>query len=114
MDNKKTVRLNSVLEHAIKNSHIQEEYDRFKRIEQRYTKTNLDKLRLKLQSFRREGADLTSFALATEKHSSKQLGEFLRCIGFPRPGPRWEAHHIVSGTHKEASPARVILADKDI
>jgi len=114
MYKEKTVKLNSVLEHAINNSYDKKDFDKFRRIERRYTKANLEKLKSKLDAFRREGADFTSFALVTESHCSKQLGEFLRCIGFPRPGLRWEAHHIVSGYHKEARPARAILADEDI
>ncbi|KEQ17076.1 AHH domain-containing protein [Endozoicomonas numazuensis] len=34
--------------------------------------------------------------------------------GIPRPGARWEAHHIVSAEHQEAIGARLIIAEDDI
>jgi len=52
--------------------------------------------------------------LIGEEHSSTLLGKFLRSQFFPRPGLNWEAHHIVSGKHKEARPSRALLADEDI
>ncbi len=114
MYKEKTITLNSVLEKSLEDSYTPEEYEKFSRIERRFNRANLEKLKVKLVSFRREGADMTSFFLATEAHSSKLLGEFLRCIDFKRPGLGWEAHHIVSGEHKEAAAARALLSDEDI
>jgi len=114
MYKEKTITLNTTLQHSLDNSHTTQEAEKFTRIERRFTNANLAKLKSKLDSFRRDGADFNSFTLATESHSSKLLGEFLRCVGFPRPGLRWEAHHIISGDHKEARPTRALLADDDI
>jgi hypothetical protein len=114
MYKEKTITLNSVLEHALEDSYTPEEHEKFTRIERRFNKANKARLQAKLESFRREGADMTGFFLATEVHSSSLLGEFLRCVGFPRPGLRWEAHHIVSGEHKEARATRALLADEDV
>lgn len=63
---------------------------------------NQTRLAGKLISYRREGADMTPQQLLMEKHSSAKLGKFLRVTGQPRPGAKWEAHHLVSGNHIEA------------
>lgn len=114
MYQEKVITLNSVLEKAFEDSYTSEEYEKFTRIERRFKRVNQAKLQAKLASFRREGADMTSFFLASEAHSSTLLGKLLRCIDFPRPGLGWEAHHIVSGGHKEVAAARALLADEDI
>jgi hypothetical protein len=38
----------------------------------------------------------------------------MRAIGLVRLGANWEAHHLISGSHKEAMGARAILADEEI
>ena len=45
-----------------------------------------------------------------ESHSSTLLGEFMRAMNMPRPGARWEAHHIISGNHPEAEESRTVIA----
>lgn len=53
---------------------------------------------------------MTPAQLMMEGHSSKLLGEFMRAMLMPRPGARWEAHHIISGKHPEAEDSRTVLA----
>jgi len=63
--------------------------------------------------FRIDGLHMTYEALLQE-NCSTTLGKFLRADGHPRPGAKWEAHHIVSGKHLEALLVRTTLADDDI
>jgi hypothetical protein len=91
-----------------------EDNEIFNRIERKFTAAKKARLRAKLEKFRGEAGDRDKLFLQTEAHSSTLLGEFMRAVGMQRPGPRWEAHHIVSGEHKEATPARAVLAQDDI
>lgn len=101
----------NVLEKAKLDSVGDKDHELFNRIEDRYTEVTKAKLRAKLATYRAQAKGMGFFALSTEQHSSKRLGEFMRAINLPRPGARWEAHHIVSGNHPEAEAARAILAD---
>lgn len=104
----------NVLDKAKSESYSDKDFKTFKRVEKRMARINQTRLAGKMASFRREGADMTLFQLLNEKHSSAKLGKFLRVSGIPRPAPKWEAHHLVSGSHTEANGARLILAEDDI
>ncbi|MFL0809748.1 MAG: AHH domain-containing protein [Agarilytica sp.] len=104
----------SVLEKAKFESYSEKDHGTFNRVEKRMARMNQTRLAGKLAAFRREGADMTSHQLFTEKHSSTLLGKFLRVSGVARPGAKWEAHHLVSGKHPEATASRLVLAEEDI
>ena len=63
-----------------------------------------------LEFYRSEAKTMSATALGTEAHDSQRLGRHLTAAGKPRPGDHYEAHAIVSGEHKHARAARVILA----
>jgi hypothetical protein len=67
-----------------------------------------------MEQFRADASRMTFTQLATEQHSSKRLGHFLRADGHPRPAAKWEAHHLISGSHQDAVTARAILADIEL
>ncbi len=104
----------NVLEKAKSDSVTQQNQDTFNKVEARFTEAQKAKIRGKLAKFRAEAGNMGFFQLSTEKHSSKLLGDFMRAMNMPRPGARWEAHHIVSGDHPEAEEARAVLASDDI
>ena len=107
-------KLYNVLEKAKSESLTQEAAEKFKRVEDRFSEANRRKIAAKLEQYRKGSHQMSFLAFTQERHSSKRLGEFMRVCDMPRPGPRWEAHHIVSGSHPEAETARGILADEDI
>ncbi|MGI9282115.1 MAG: AHH domain-containing protein [Endozoicomonas sp.] len=90
------------------------DHEVFNRIERKFSAAKKARLMAKLEKFRGEAAKRDKLFLQAESHSSSLLGEFMRAVGMQRPGPRWEAHHIVSGDHKEATPARAVMAQDDI
>lgn len=104
----------NVLAKARSESYSEEDAEVFNRIEARYTRAKKAKLRAKLRTFRNEGLQKNFTELAMETHSSTLLGEFMRAMYMPRPGARWEAHHIISGDHPEAEDSRAVLADERI
>ena len=104
----------NVLEKAISESYSKDSAEKFDRIEKRYNDVNKAKLRSQLDRFRAEAVSMTFMSMMLEKHSSTLLGNFLRATHMPRPGARWEAHHIVSGGHRDAEEARTVLASDDI
>ena len=101
----------TVLEKAVSESHSDEHDEVFKRIESTFTKAKINRLRVKLRNYRNDGIDnMSPVQRMMETHSSKLLGEFMRAMRMPRPGARWEAHHIISGDHPEAEESRTVLA----
>jgi hypothetical protein len=112
--NQSAYRPTNVLEKAKSESYSDKNHKTFNRVESRFTRMNKVRLANKLSSFRREGADMTLHDRLTDKHSSTVLGKYLRVSGIPRPGAKWEAHHIVSANHQEAVGARLIIAEDDI
>lgn len=104
----------SVYEKAKSESLTSDASEQFNRVESRFSKANRAKIAAKLEEYRKGGHQMSFFALTQERHSSRRLGEFMRACDIPRPGPRWDAHHIVSGAHPEAELSRAVLADEDI
>jgi A nuclease family of the HNH/ENDO VII superfamily with conserved AHH len=102
------------LEKIIAESTSKKDSETFNRIERRYTAANKAKIDAKLAQYRTDSSSKDAFHLAAEEHSSKRLGDFMRAIGLVRPGANWEAHHLISGSYKEAMGARAILADEEI
>lgn len=107
-------KLHPTLKKAISESYSTNQYNKFQRIEGEYTAVKKTKIAHKLIEYRKDGKSMEYAELLSEDHSSKQLGKFMRAASMPRPGLNWEAHHMVSGGHKEAALARTILADDDI
>lgn len=103
-----------VLTKALFESSSDKDHATFNRVEAKYTEFQKAKIRSKLEDYRRQGKEQSTLFLSMEKHKSSSLGAFLRSVGSPRPGPKWEAHHIVSGGHAEAASARAVLAQADI
>lgn len=115
MEKNKTVfKEGTFLDMILQESLSKEKIDKFNRGEARYTAANLAKISALLRQYRIDGKVKNGMQLTSENHSSKQLGKFLRANGQPRPGPGWEAHHLISGAHKEAAGARALLASEDI
>ena len=104
----------NVFNKAKSESHSDKNHKTFKKVESRFERMNKTRLANKLATYRREGADMSLQQRLTETHSSAALGKYLRVSGMPRPGARWEAHHIVSTHHREAHGARLILAEDAI
>lgn len=104
----------TVLNKAKSESHSDKDHKTFKRVESRFARMNKTRLVNKLVGYRREGAEMNLHQRLTEKYSSATLGKHLRVDGIPRPGAKWEAHHIVSAEHQEAVGARLIIAEDDI
>lgn len=94
-------------------SHGDNDYKTFKRVESKFARMNRTRLAAKLEEYREGGFQMTTAELMKERHSSEMLGKFLRISGFSRPGPKWEAHHIVSAIHREAVAMRLLIADDD-
>jgi hypothetical protein len=105
--------LKDTMADAKSKSHGDDSYKVFKRVESRFSRMNRSRLAAKLEEYREGGFQLTAAELFRESHSSEKLGKFLRVTGFSRPGPRWEAHHIVSATHREAVPVRLLISEDD-
>jgi hypothetical protein len=104
----------NVLEKAKSESYSKERASQFERIEKRFTNVRKAKLKSKLEEFRITGSEMSFLELSSEEHSSELLGKFMRANGMPRPGARWETHHLISGNHPEAEASRAIFADEDI
>lgn len=104
----------NVLDKAKSDSMSDKDFEFFNRVEKRVVRAALAKIHVFMVQFRNDALGMSFEELFRERHSSRQLGMHLRIDKQPRPGARWEAHHIVSGYHKEAIPAREILADDDI
>lgn len=104
----------NVLDKAKSESMSDKDFATFNRVERRVTAASKAKLNAFMAQFRAEATRMTPAQLLLEKHSSKRLGDFLRADGHPRPGARWEAHHLISGTSPFAMQSRTILADGDI
>lgn len=103
-----------ILDKAKSDSVSDENLDKFKRKEAQYTEVKKARLRGKLAKYRAEAGGMGFFQLAIEKHSSSDLGDFMRAIHMARPGARWEAHHMISGNHPEAEESRAVLANEKI
>ena len=108
------VRKGTVLHKAISESHSDKDHEVFERVESKFAKAARFKTQAKVQAYIASGTQMSSPDLLREKHSSAVLGKHLRWAGIERPGANWEAHHIVSGDHREASVSRSYLADVDI
>lgn len=104
----------NVLDKAKSESMSDKDFEVFKRVEKRMAAASKAKMNAFMGQFRIDGRHMTYEGLLQEKHCSTTLGKFLRADGHPRPGARWEAHHIVSGKHPEALLARTTLADDGI
>lgn len=104
----------NVLDKAKSESMSDKDYAAFNRVEKRMIGASKAKMNAFMSQFRTDGRHMTYEALLQEKHNSAILGKFLRADGQPRPGARWEAHHLVSGKHPEALLARTTLADDGI
>ena len=90
------------------------DFNTYKRVEKRFHSIAIARIQSRLGNYKLAGKQMSYADLLTEKHSSRQLGAFLRADGVARPAAKWEAHHIVSGNHPEAFLARTILADETI
>lgn len=110
--NDKPYRPETILEKSINDAPSTEELDKFDSAESKFTAANIASLQAKLENYRqgafKEGMD--AIKLYSETHNSTDLGEYLRASGFKKPGVRWDAHHLISGKHRQASAARTILA----
>lgn len=104
----------NVFDKAKSESYSEKDYATYNRVEKRMARMNQTRLAGNLVSFRRDGANMTPLELITEKHSSRTLGKYLRVSGIPRPGAKWEAHHLISGKHSEASTSRALIAAPNI
>lgn len=104
----------NVLDKAKSESMSDKDFEVFNRVEKRVARAASAKMKVFMAQFRNGATGMSFVELFQEKHSSSRLGLHLRIDNQPRPGARWEAHHIVSGDHKEAIPSREILADDDI
>lgn len=104
----------TVLDKAKSESMSDKDFEVFNRVEKRMATASKAKITAFMAQFRIDGSYMTYEALLQEKHCSATLGKFLRADGHPRPGAKWEAHHIVSGQHPEALLARTTLADDGI
>lgn len=104
----------NVLEKAKSESMSDKDFAVFHRVEKRVAATSKAKMKAFMARFRIDGHRMTYEELLQEKHSSARLGKLLRFDGHPRPGARWEAHHIISGKHPEALLARTTLADDEV
>ncbi len=108
------VKEGTILRKAISESHSDKDHEVFERVESKYAKAARFKTQAKVQAYIASGAQMSWIDLVSEKHSSAILGKHLRWSGIQRPGANWEAHHIISGDHREASISRGYLADEDI
>ncbi|ROS05697.1 HNH/ENDO VII superfamily nuclease [Sinobacterium caligoides] len=104
----------NVFDKAKSQSYSDKDHKTFKKVESRFDRMNKTRLAGKLAAFRRVGREMTVKQRLEDTRSSATLGKHLRVSGVPRPGARWEAHHIVSADHKEAAGARLIIAEDDI
>lgn len=104
----------NVLDKAKSESMSDKDFATFNRVEKRMIAASKTRMNGFMAQFRADASRMTFMQLATEKHSSKRLGNFLRADGHPRPAAKWEAHHIISGSSPLAMSARAILADEDI
>lgn len=104
----------NVLDKAKSESYSEKDADTFNRVETRMARYAKAKMKVFMSQFQSAAWDMSFVELFQEKHSSNKLGKHLRIMNQPRPGAKWEAHHIVSGDHKEAIPSREALADDGI
>lgn len=103
----------NVLDKAKSESMSDKDFEVFTRIEKKITAAAKAKTNAFMSQFRSDASGMSFVQLAQEKHSSRTLGKFLRADGQPRPGAKWEAHHIVSGSHAEAAESRAVLASQE-
>ena len=101
----------NVFEKAKSESMSDKDYEVFNRVEKRVTSRARARLAQNLKQYREDALQMSPLQIMSEKHSSTLLGNFLRAEGHPRPAARWEAHHMVSGDHREAEQARTLLAE---
>lgn len=101
----------NVLDKAKSESMSDKDFEKFNRVEKRAAAIGKAKMNAFMAQFRADASGMTFVQLLQEKHSSQRLGKFLRADGHPRPAARWDAHHIISGSHQGAASAREILAD---
>ncbi len=118
-ENVQAIHLKSALDLAIesfnKKYSTKEEkakHDRFLTAERNHIK-NLANIQEGLNKYRQEGSAKQTGQLASESHSSKRLGRFLRAQGKPRPNIRWDAHHVVAGGDATAALARTVIAQEE-
>jgi hypothetical protein len=104
----------NVLDKAKSESMSDKDFEVFNRVEKRMARYSKAKMKVFMSQFQSAAWDMSFIELFQEKHSSYKLGKHLRIMKQPRPGANWEAHHIVSGDHKEAIPSREVLADDGI
>ncbi len=104
----------SVLDKAKSESMSDKDFEKFKRVEKRAAAIGKAKMNAFMAQFRADASGMTFVQLLQEKHSSQRLAKFLRADGHPRPAARWDAHHIISGSHQNAAGAREILADVEV
>lgn len=104
----------AILDKAKSESMSDKDFATFNRVEKRVTAAAKAKMAAFMAQFRADATRMTPIQILQEKHSSKRLGDFLRADGHPRPGARWEAHHLISGTSPFSMQSRTILADEDI
>lgn len=71
---------------------------------------SIAKLQTQLDKYQSEASSLDAEELMNEEASSAKLGKNMRASGKPKPNYRWDAHHIVSGSHNEAAALRGIIA----
>lgn len=104
----------NVLDKAKSESMSDKDFEKFKRVEKRAAAIGKAKMSAFMAQFRADASGMTFVQLLQEKHSSQRLGKFLRADGHPRPAARWDAHHIISGSHQSGAGAREILADLEV
>lgn len=109
--NNATKKPHSVLEKAKSESMSDKDFEVFNRVERKVNARVKARLAATLRQFRADAATMSPLDILSEPHCSKTLGKFLRADGHPRPAARWEAHHMVSGDHREAEQARTLLAE---
>jgi len=86
------------------------ELDAFDKMLEQRSEENIAKLKLELEEYRAIGNEKNMMFLVGEKHDSELLAKHLFADGMSKPGAGWAAHHMVSGKHKKAVAARLILA----
>lgn len=102
----------NLLDKAKSESMSDKDFATFNRVEKRVNAAAKARIAVFMAQFRIDATYMTYEALMQEKHNSTILGKYLRADGQPRPGAKWEAHHIISGKHPEALMARAALADE--
>jgi hypothetical protein len=101
----------SVLEKSRSASMSDKDFEVYTRVEQKFTPKALARLTNTLGEYRSNAEKMTPLDVMKEKHCSTRLGKFLRADGQGRPAARWDAHHIISGEHRQAEQSRLLLAE---